>query len=114
MHFPFHVFSNDWISPDQSSICTTSTWLLDSWFVCHSDFVVSMSSCYLISVSCSGRHLFVDCSLSDLTIGLILLASSLLVLCSCLILLVKLLNSLLKGQVAGAINKVINTGNVRV
>ncbi|XP_040907431.1 sodium-dependent phosphate transport protein 2A-like [Toxotes jaculatrix] len=55
------------------------------------------------------RHLFVDCSLSDLAIGLILLACSLLVLCSCLILLVKRLNSLLKGQVAGAINKVINT-----
>uniref|UniRef100_A0A4W6E5Z4 Sodium-dependent phosphate transport protein 2A n=1 Tax=Lates calcarifer TaxID=8187 RepID=A0A4W6E5Z4_LATCA len=55
------------------------------------------------------RHLFVDCILSDLAIGLILLACSLLVLCSCLILLVKLLNSLLKGQVASAINKVINT-----
>uniref|UniRef100_A0A3Q3AID5 Sodium-dependent phosphate transport protein 2A n=1 Tax=Kryptolebias marmoratus TaxID=37003 RepID=A0A3Q3AID5_KRYMA len=57
----------------------------------------------------SGRHLFVDCTLSDLTIGLILLLCSLLVLCSCLILLVKLLNSLLKGQVATAINKIINT-----
>ncbi|XP_030577848.1 sodium-dependent phosphate transport protein 2A-like [Archocentrus centrarchus] len=55
------------------------------------------------------RHLFVDCSLSDLAIGLILLASSLLVLCSCLILLAKLLNSLLKGQVASAINNVVNT-----
>ncbi|XP_042355315.1 sodium-dependent phosphate transport protein 2A-like [Plectropomus leopardus] len=55
------------------------------------------------------RHLFVDCSLSDLAIGLILLACSLLVLCSCLILLVKLLNSLLKGQVASVINKVVNT-----
>uniref|UniRef100_A0A3Q3AIF1 Sodium-dependent phosphate transport protein 2A n=1 Tax=Kryptolebias marmoratus TaxID=37003 RepID=A0A3Q3AIF1_KRYMA len=55
------------------------------------------------------RHLFVDCTLSDLTIGLILLLCSLLVLCSCLILLVKLLNSLLKGQVATAINKIINT-----
>ncbi|XP_029956481.1 sodium-dependent phosphate transport protein 2A-like isoform X2 [Salarias fasciatus] len=54
-------------------------------------------------------HLFVNCSLSDLAIGLILLACSLLVLCSCLILLVKVLNSLLKGQVASAINKVINT-----
>ncbi|XP_044079427.1 sodium-dependent phosphate transport protein 2A-like isoform X2 [Siniperca chuatsi] len=54
-------------------------------------------------------HLFVDCSLSDLAIGLILLSCSLLVLCSCLILLVKLLNSLLKGQVASAINKVVNT-----
>ncbi|XP_074467491.1 sodium-dependent phosphate transport protein 2A-like [Sebastes fasciatus] len=55
------------------------------------------------------RHLFVDCSLSDLAIGLILLACSLLVMCSCLILLVKLLNSLLKGQVASVINKVVNT-----
>ncbi|CAJ1063487.1 sodium-dependent phosphate transport protein 2A-like [Xyrichtys novacula] len=55
------------------------------------------------------RHLFVHCSLSDLAIGLILLSCSLLVLCSCLILLVKLLNSLLKGQVASAINKVVNT-----
>ncbi|XP_049897065.1 sodium-dependent phosphate transport protein 2A-like isoform X1 [Epinephelus moara] len=55
------------------------------------------------------RHLFVDCTLSDLAIGLILLACSLLVLCSCLILLVKLLNSLLKGQVASVINKVVNT-----
>ncbi|XP_035800750.1 sodium-dependent phosphate transport protein 2A-like [Amphiprion ocellaris] len=54
-------------------------------------------------------HLFVDCSLSDLAIGLILLACSLLVLCSCLITLVKLLNSLLKGQVANAINNVVNT-----
>uniref|UniRef100_A0A668AMQ7 Sodium-dependent phosphate transport protein 2A n=1 Tax=Myripristis murdjan TaxID=586833 RepID=A0A668AMQ7_9TELE len=55
------------------------------------------------------KHLFVDSSLSDLAVGLILLACSLLVLCSCLILLVKLLNSLLKGQVASAINAVINT-----
>ncbi|XP_075958315.1 sodium-dependent phosphate transport protein 2A-like [Anarhichas minor] len=55
------------------------------------------------------RHLFVDCSLSDLAIGLVLLACSLLVLCSCLMLLVKLLNSLLKGQVASVINKVVNT-----
>uniref|UniRef100_A0A8P4KS37 Sodium-dependent phosphate transport protein 2A n=1 Tax=Dicentrarchus labrax TaxID=13489 RepID=A0A8P4KS37_DICLA len=55
------------------------------------------------------RHLFVDCSLSDLAIGLILLACSLVVMCSCLILLVKLLNSLLKGQLASAINKVVNT-----
>ncbi|XP_069002079.1 sodium-dependent phosphate transport protein 2A-like [Embiotoca jacksoni] len=63
-----------------------------------------------ISLSlCSGRHPFVDSSLSDVAIGLILLACSLLVLCSCLILLVKLLNSLLKGQVASAINNVVNT-----
>lgn len=58
----------------------------------------------------SGRHLFVDSSMSDLWVGLILLATSLAVLCTCLILLVKLLNSLLKGQVAKVIQKIINTG----
>ncbi|XP_039975154.1 sodium-dependent phosphate transport protein 2B isoform X2 [Xiphias gladius] len=55
------------------------------------------------------RHLFVSTPLSDLTVGLILLAASLAVLCTCLLLLVKLLNSLLKGQVAKVIHKVINT-----
>ncbi|XP_018555030.1 sodium-dependent phosphate transport protein 2A isoform X2 [Lates calcarifer] len=59
------------------------------------------------SVKC--RHLFVSAPLSDLTVGLILLAASLAVLCTCLLLLVKLLNSLLKGQVAKVIHKVINT-----
>ncbi|XP_055451831.1 sodium-dependent phosphate transport protein 2A [Psammomys obesus] len=55
------------------------------------------------------NHIFVDTGLPDLAVGLILLAGSLLVLCSCLILLVKMLNSLLKGQVANIIQKVINT-----
>ncbi|XP_010886441.2 sodium-dependent phosphate transport protein 2B [Esox lucius] len=55
------------------------------------------------------KHLFVDVNLSDLSVGLILLALSLLALCTCLILIVKLLNSMLKGQVAVVIKKVINT-----
>ncbi|XP_030000870.1 sodium-dependent phosphate transport protein 2A-like [Sphaeramia orbicularis] len=55
------------------------------------------------------RHLFVSTELSDLTVGLILLVGSLAVLCTCLLLLVKLLNSILKGQVAKIIHKVINT-----
>ncbi|KAM6924317.1 sodium-dependent phosphate transport protein 2A isoform 2-T2 [Xenentodon cancila] len=55
------------------------------------------------------RHLFASTELSDLTVGLILLAASLAVLCTCLMLLVKLLNSILKGQVAKIIHKVINT-----
>uniref|UniRef100_A0A3Q4GX98 Sodium-dependent phosphate transport protein 2A n=1 Tax=Neolamprologus brichardi TaxID=32507 RepID=A0A3Q4GX98_NEOBR len=54
-------------------------------------------------------HLFASAEMSDLTVGLILLATSLAVLCTCLLLLVKLLNSLLIGQVAKAIHKVINT-----
>ncbi|XP_041840253.1 solute carrier family 34 member 2a [Melanotaenia boesemani] len=55
------------------------------------------------------KHLFVNVSLPDMAVGLILLALSLLVLCSCLILIVKLLNSMLKGQVAVVIKKIINT-----
>ncbi|KAK9518004.1 hypothetical protein VZT92_023333 [Zoarces viviparus] len=55
------------------------------------------------------RHLFVSAGLSDMAVGLILLAGSLAVLCTCLLLLVKLLNSLLKGQVAKVIHQVVNT-----
>ncbi|CAL8271860.1 unnamed protein product [Boreogadus saida] len=54
-------------------------------------------------------HLFASTQLSDLAVGLILLAASLAVLCGCLLLLVKLLNSLLEGQVAKVIQRVINT-----
>uniref|UniRef100_A0A3Q1ECN1 Sodium-dependent phosphate transport protein 2B n=1 Tax=Acanthochromis polyacanthus TaxID=80966 RepID=A0A3Q1ECN1_9TELE len=55
------------------------------------------------------RHIFINANLPDLAVGLILLAVSLFVLCSCLILIVKLLNSMLKGQVAVVIKKVLNT-----
>ncbi|XP_012407755.1 sodium-dependent phosphate transport protein 2B isoform X2 [Sarcophilus harrisii] len=55
------------------------------------------------------KHAFVDVNLSDETIGFILLALSLLALCTCLILMVKFLNSVLKGQVATVIRKTINT-----
>lgn len=55
------------------------------------------------------QHIFANASLPDLAVGLILLALSLVVLCTCLILIVKLLHSLLKGQVAVIIKKVLNT-----
>ncbi|KAM6939094.1 sodium-dependent phosphate transport protein 2B-like [Lycodopsis pacificus] len=55
------------------------------------------------------KHLFVNGNLPDLAVGLILLALSLFTLCTCLILIVKLLNSMLKGQVAVIIKKVLNT-----
>ncbi|KAL1022558.1 hypothetical protein UPYG_G00029250 [Umbra pygmaea] len=55
------------------------------------------------------KHIFAYSDLPDLAVGLILLALSLLVLCTCLILIVKLLNSMLKGQVAVVIKKVLNT-----
>lgn len=42
--------------------------------------------------------------------GFILLAGSLLVLCSCLVLVVKLLNSLLRGRIAQVVRTVINAG----
>ncbi|XP_018416913.1 PREDICTED: sodium-dependent phosphate transport protein 2B [Nanorana parkeri] len=60
-----------------------------------------------VKVYCA--HLFAKSNLPDLAVGLILLVLSLLVLCVCLILIVKLLNSMLKGQVSVVIKKVINT-----
>uniref|UniRef100_A0A2K6SZ87 Solute carrier family 34 member 3 n=1 Tax=Saimiri boliviensis boliviensis TaxID=39432 RepID=A0A2K6SZ87_SAIBB len=54
------------------------------------------------------HHLFAGTELTDLAVGFILLASSLLVLCSCLVLIVKLLNSVLRGRVAQAVKTVIN------
>ncbi|XP_051020810.1 sodium-dependent phosphate transport protein 2B [Acomys russatus] len=55
------------------------------------------------------QHIFVNFSLPDLAVGIILLSASLLILCGCLILIVKLLGSVLKGQVASVIKKTLNT-----
>jgi len=46
--------------------------------------------------------------LDDLYIGLILLAVSLFTLCTCLIMIVKILSSMLKGSVAGVVEKILN------
>ncbi|XP_044124709.1 sodium-dependent phosphate transport protein 2C [Bufo gargarizans] len=53
-------------------------------------------------------HIFAYANLPDIAVGFILLTASLLVLCTCLILIVKLLNSVLKGQIAHIIKKIIN------
>ncbi|XP_070688012.1 solute carrier family 34 member 2b [Pempheris klunzingeri] len=71
-----------------------------TWTQLNSSWTVNQKKC---------THLFVNINLPDLAVGLILLALSLLVLCTCLILIVKLLNSMLKGQVAVVIKKVLNT-----
>ncbi|EHH25791.1 sodium-dependent phosphate transport protein 2B isoform X1 [Macaca nemestrina] len=55
------------------------------------------------------QHIFVNFHLPDLAVGIILLIISLLVLCGCLIMIVKILGSVLKGQVATVIKKTINT-----
>ncbi|XP_006900726.1 PREDICTED: sodium-dependent phosphate transport protein 2C [Elephantulus edwardii] len=54
------------------------------------------------------HHLFVGTTLTDLAVGFILLAGSLLVLCTCLVLIVKLLNSVLRGRIAQAVRTIIN------
>ncbi|XP_032129461.1 sodium-dependent phosphate transport protein 2B [Sapajus apella] len=55
------------------------------------------------------QHIFVDFHLPDVAVGVILLVISLVVLCGCLIMIVKILGSVLKGQVATVIKKTINT-----
>ena len=59
-----------------------------------------------------GQHIFMNLNLSDAVVGTILLITSLLILCTCLILIVKLLGSVLRGQVAAVIKKTINTGKL--
>ncbi|XP_045701963.1 sodium-dependent phosphate transport protein 2C isoform X1 [Phyllostomus hastatus] len=53
-------------------------------------------------------HLFAGTALTDLAVGFVLLAGSLLALCTCLVLLVRLLNSVLHGRVARAVRAVLN------
>ncbi|XP_007459001.1 PREDICTED: sodium-dependent phosphate transport protein 2C [Lipotes vexillifer] len=54
------------------------------------------------------HHLFEGTALADLAVGFILLAGSLLVLCACLALIVKLLSSTLRGRVGQAVSTVVN------
>ena len=56
----------------------------------------------------SCHYLFYQTSMSDRTVGVILLVISLTILCSSLVCIVKILNSLLKGSIAKVIKKVIN------
>ncbi|XP_054162342.1 sodium-dependent phosphate transport protein 2B-like [Oppia nitens] len=55
-----------------------------------------------------GNSLFYKFNLSDTIAGIVLLALSLVVLCVCLVLMVKLLHSMLKGQIAVVIKKTMN------
>lgn len=56
----------------------------------------------------AGRFLFHDLGLSDTTVGVVLLVGSMAMLCACLLLIVKLLNSSLRGRVVTAARTVIN------
>ena len=56
----------------------------------------------------SCEFLFYNTGLSDTSVGIILLVIALVILCLCLIFIVKLLHSLLKGQIAKAIKKTMN------
>ena len=56
-----------------------------------------------------GKYLFHGTSLSDQAVGALLLVMSLVMLISCLIVMVKILRSLLEGQMASVIQKTINS-----
>ncbi|EDO49473.1 predicted protein [Nematostella vectensis] len=55
------------------------------------------------------KFLFYDTGLSDTSVGIILLVIALLILCTCLVLIVKLLHSLLRGQIAAVIKRTVNS-----
>ncbi|CAG0881125.1 unnamed protein product [Cyprideis torosa] len=56
----------------------------------------------------TGKYIFHDTSLSDSAVGIILLIISLLVMSSCLIFVVKILHSVLQGQIASVIKRIVN------
>ncbi|NP_571699.1 solute carrier family 34 member 2a [Danio rerio] len=90
-----HTASNTTVQNVTTTNCTDLCWELKNVTE-----IINIKKC---------SHIFVNTSLSDLAVGLILLAGSLLILCTCLICIVKLLNSMLKGQVAVVIKKIVNT-----
>jgi len=57
---------------------------------------------------CTGVYLFRNAGLSDAAVGTILLAVSLVILCGSLVLVVKLLNSSLRGRVLSAVTTTVN------
>lgn len=65
-------------------------------------------SLIFVFILLSGDHLFAYSDLSDAAVGTILLIGSLLTLCICLILLVKLLQWMLSGSLSTIIRKAIN------
>ncbi|XP_069113975.1 sodium-dependent phosphate transport protein 2B-like [Argopecten irradians] len=60
------------------------------------------------SIIKTGNHLFSRTTWSDGGVGALLLVASLIVLCICLVLIVKLLNSILKGKIARLARKLFN------
>lgn len=56
----------------------------------------------------TGSYLLHNTGMSDLVVGVVLLVMSLCMLCSCLVLMVKLLHSILRGQIASVIKKTVN------
>lgn len=60
-----------------------------------------------VPVKCD--FLLSDTGMDDTTIGVILLIISLFILCACLVLIVKILHSLLKGQIAVVIKRTVNS-----
>ncbi|XP_035715121.1 sodium-dependent phosphate transport protein 2A isoform X2 [Folsomia candida] len=57
---------------------------------------------------CSNEFIFAGTSMSDAIVGVIVLVGSLIVLCTCLILIVKVLSSVLRGHVSVVIKKILN------
>ncbi|XP_047489248.1 sodium-dependent phosphate transport protein 2B-like isoform X1 [Penaeus chinensis] len=66
------------------------------------------SECEKVGVPHSCHFLFYETSLTDSQVGIILLISSLLILCTALVFIVKILNSMMKGKMAMIIKKTIN------
>lgn len=89
--------------------------VLEGWSKNDSNFFNASLIKQECPVKINGTKIYEPCSflfrttgLTDAEVGLILLAISLILLCGCLVCIVKVLNSMLKGQIANVIKRVIN------
>lgn len=72
------------------------------------DLAITTTECEEVGVENSCHFLFYNTSLSDVQVGIILLVCSLLILCTALVCIVKILNSMMKGKMASIIKTTIN------
>ncbi|XP_068200931.1 sodium-dependent phosphate transport protein 2B-like [Palaemon carinicauda] len=70
--------------------------------------VANTQGCKKVGVEDSCNFIFYNTSLSDIQIGIILLVVSLIILCAALIVIVKILNSMMKGKMAKIIKTTLN------
>ncbi|KAF2352166.1 Sodium-dependent phosphate transport protein [Trinorchestia longiramus] len=102
----YYYFDNVTTVVTETTMTTEMTMTTDINDTASTQFCVEDTTRVGIEGSC--KFLFYETSMTDSQVGIILLVMSLVILCGALIIIVKLLNSMLKGSIAIVIKKTLN------